>query len=179
MELLLVRHSEATGQEPEAPLTSEGYEQAEALAVLLRQEPIDRIVSSPFRRARETIAPFAERRGLVVHTDARLSERRLSERPIASWRDIVRSSFTDLEARAPGGESGRETLDRGWAAIEETLAAGHRLPLLVSHGQLLALVLHSLQPDFGYPGWESLRNPDVFRLSGPPGGRLRFERWSP
>jgi hypothetical protein len=29
---------------------------------------------------------------------------------------------------------------------------------------LLSLVLHSLDPGFGFAGWESMRNPEVFLL---------------
>jgi hypothetical protein len=39
-------------------------------------------------------------------------------------------------------------------------------------------VLHSIDPGFGFRGWESLSNPDVYLLDG--GRCLRFERlWRP
>jgi len=176
--LLLVRHCTSTGPDPEAPLAEAGYREAEQLADQLAREPVDRIVSSPYRRALETIAPLAERRGLTVQTDPRLAERWLSAEPRADWREFVQRAFEDPEARAPGGESARETLVRGWAAIQELLRAGERT-IVVSHGQLLSLVLHRIDPGFGYAGWESLRNPDVFRLTGAAGRGLRFERWAP
>ena len=53
----------------------------------------------------------------------------------------------------------------------------HRLPLAVTHGNLMSLVLHSIDPHFGYYGWESLSNPDVYHLFRTGGGRLAFERW--
>ncbi len=172
----LVRHCESSGQAPEAPLTEIGRAQARELVRRLEPLEIDHVVSSPYARARATIEPFAARRGLVVHVDARLAERSLSPEPIEGWRDVVRRSFEDLESRAPGGESGRETLARGWAAIESVLGGGHRLPVVVSHGQLLSLVLHSIDPSFGYAGWESLRNPDLLLLERTREGTLRFER---
>ena len=73
----------------------------------------------------------------------------------------------------------RETLARGWSAIEDVLRTGARLPLLVSHGQLLALALHSIDGRFGHAGWESLRNPDVLRLRVARDGARRFERHRP
>jgi 2,3-bisphosphoglycerate-dependent phosphoglycerate mutase len=164
MRILLVRHCESSGQAPEAALTERGRVQAVELASRLSPLGIDHIVSSPYARARATIQPFAVRAGLPVHIDERLAERRLSPQPIDNWRDFVRSSFEDPDSRAAGGESGRETLIRGWAAIESILQEGHRLPAVVSHGQLLGLVLHSLDPGFGFAGWEAMRNPDVFLL---------------
>ncbi|MGH8194305.1 MAG: histidine phosphatase family protein [Woeseiaceae bacterium] len=164
--VVLVRHCESSGQWPEAPLTEAGQAQAAELAERLSALAIDHIVSSPYARARATIEPYANRAGLPVHVDERLAERRLSPEPIDNWRDYVRRSFEDPDSRAPGGESGRETLVRSWAAIESVMTAEHRLPAIVSHGQLLGLVLHSIDGRFGFAGWESLRNPDAYLLEG-------------
>lgn len=174
-ELLLIRHCQSAGQAPDAPLTDVGRAQAEALATHLLSHPIDRIVSSPYLRARETIAPFAGRTRRAVDFDERLAERRLSPVPIENWREVARASFDDLDLRAPGGESGRETLARGWAAIEAVLARGDQLPALVTHGQLMSLVLHSIDPGFGYVGWEALSNPDVYLVESGAAG-YRFKR---
>jgi broad specificity phosphatase PhoE len=51
MRALLVRHCESSGQEPEAPLTSRGSDQARDLAAVLRGQLIGRVVSSPYRRS--------------------------------------------------------------------------------------------------------------------------------
>lgn len=150
--MLLIRHCESIGQAPEAPLTEHGRAQALALAAHLAQYPIDYVVSSPYVRACETSAPFAGRAQLAIHIDERLAERRLSPEPIDHWREVVRESFRDPDHRVPGGESGRETLVRGWAALEAALATGHRLPALVTHGQLMSLVLHAIDPRFGFSG---------------------------
>ena len=177
--MLLIRHCQSSGQDPDAALTEIGRKQAEALAEFLSDYPIDMIVSSFYARAQQSIEPFAAKAGLPVHLDNRLIERTLSESPIGNWREVVRDSFEDLELRIPGGESAREVLDRGWAAITELLDGGHQLPIAVTHGNLLSLILNSLDPDFGYDGWESLSNPDVFALKEAVDGRLVFERlWS-
>jgi 2,3-bisphosphoglycerate-dependent phosphoglycerate mutase len=48
MKLFLIRHCSALGQEPEAPLSSEGEQQAQELARFLAEYGITRIVSSPY-----------------------------------------------------------------------------------------------------------------------------------
>jgi len=146
------------------------------LAARLRDHPIDLLVSSPFRRAQETIQPFGQCRGLTLKIDPRLSERRIADPPVADWREYIRSSFTDPDSRAPGGESGREVLTRARAAIADALGSGARLPALATHGHLLALVLHNMDRSFGYSGWQSLRNPDLFRVSGTSLESCSFER---
>ncbi len=177
--MLLIRHCQSSGQDPDAALTEIGCKQAEALAEFLSYYPIDMIVSSSYTRAQQSIEPFAANVGLPIHLDHRLIERTLSGSPIDNWREVVRDSFEDLELRLPGGESAREVLDRGWATITELLDGGHQFPIAVTHGNLLSLILNSLDPNFGYAGWESLSNPDVFVLKGGDDGRLIFERlWS-
>ncbi len=179
--VLLVRHCESSGQAPDAPLTARGLEQAQALAEFLAPRPIARIVSSPYLRARQSVAPLAGKLGLELETDVRLAERRLSPEPIDGWRDVVKRSFDEPDHRAPGGESGGETLARGLAALRPLLDSGKSDALVVvaSHGQLLSLVLHSIDGRFGFAGWESLSNPDVHAVARDAAGRLSFRRvWS-
>jgi 2,3-bisphosphoglycerate-dependent phosphoglycerate mutase len=78
--LYIVRHCKAAGQQPEATLTVDGHVQAEQLAEKLAALPIERIISSPFVRAKQSIAPLAERLGLPIVTDTRLAERVLAVR---------------------------------------------------------------------------------------------------
>ena len=174
--LLLVRHCQSSGQTPDAELTELGFEQANALADFLSDRQVDAIVSSAYKRAQQSIEPFAVAMGLAVRTDHRLNERTLSAGPMNTWRELVRDSFEDLDLRAPGGESAREVLGRAWASLDDLLKGDYRLPLAVTHGNLMSLVLNSLDPTFGYEEWETLSNPDVFMLRESRGGRLIFER---
>lgn len=174
--LLLVRHCAATGQYADAPLSDAGTQQAQTLAGFLSDYPIDRITTSEYLRARQSIEPFASQSDLTIHTDARLNERTLSAEPLDNWQDIVRNSFDDYNLRAHGGESAREVLARAWAALDEILNADHTLPLVVTHGNLMALVLHSLDHTFGYEGWKSLSNPDVYMLRKARSSNMTFER---
>ena len=178
--LILVRHCEASGQQPDASLTETGSGQARELAELLSGAPVDRIVASAYIRAHQSIKPLAQRLGLPVHIDPRLNERNLSPRPISNWREVVRDSFDDWDLRAPGGESAREVLARAWECLNNLLEESDRLPVVVTHGNLMSLVLHTLDSSFGYAGWLDLTNPDVYALQSDANGELVFHRlWRP
>ena len=177
--LLLVRHCQSAGQHPDADLTEAGHSQAHALAETLGKHPIDHLVSSSYRRARATLAPFAARTRLFLHEDERLVERRLSPEPIDGWRDVVRRSFGEPDFCVAGGESGRQVLGRAWQALDEIFARGHALPAVASHGQLISLVLHSVDAGFGYAGWEALSNPDVHLLERDERGHVSYRRLQP
>ena len=174
--LILIRHCQASGQEPDAELTPAGLRQAVALRDFLADQPIDLVVASEYRRARQSAAPLAAALGLDVVVDGRLNERTLSARPVANWREIIRDSFADPDLRGPGGESAREVSRRAWDSFTDLLARGCQMPAVVTHGNLMSLVLHSLDAGFGYEGWAALSNPDVYLLENAEPERFSFRR---
>jgi 2,3-bisphosphoglycerate-dependent phosphoglycerate mutase len=170
-ELYLIRHCRAAGQEPQAPLTAEGRDQALRLRDRLSDLPIARIVSSPFLRARDSAAPLAEWLRLPVRIDDRLAERVLAAEPAEDWQDRLRRSFADPVLAWPGGESGAAATRRGLAALADAAAGAEGPVAIVSHGNLLALLLHSFDSRDGFAAWAALSNPDVFHID--PAGTVR------
>jgi 2,3-bisphosphoglycerate-dependent phosphoglycerate mutase len=175
--LFLVRHCQTSGQEPDAPLTALGWEQAERLAAFLEPHAVTRIVSSTHLRARQSIEPLAARLSLPVETDARLVERVLSIDPLPDWRERLLASWADFDLALPGGESSRAATARGLAAIEDVLAGSHVPAVVVAHGNLIALLLHALDGRPGFEAWQALTNPDVFRVERLHGTSSAGPRW--
>lgn len=173
-EIYLIRHCQATGQAPEAPLTEAGRAQALRLRDHLAALPIARVVSSPFLRARDSAAPLATRLGLTVAIDARLSERVLGADPAADWRNRLRLSFADPGLSWPGGESGRDATARGRAAVDAATEGVEGAVAIVTHGNLLALILQSFDGRSGFDAWAKLTNPDIFRIDR---GGTAQRRW--
>ena len=177
--LFLVRHCQSTGQEASAPLTAVGQAQAVLLADHLEMLGVDLLVSSPYTRAQQSIAPLAQRLGLPVESEARLAERVLSATPLVQWREAIRQTFVDLDLAWPGGESSRTAMTRGRAAIEALLVRPERALVVVTHGNLMTLILRSFAPQFGFQTWECLSNPDVYCLAVH-GDRVELARtWVP
>jgi 2,3-bisphosphoglycerate-dependent phosphoglycerate mutase len=162
--LYLVRHCQATGQEPDAPLTDLGQQQAIALADWLSDDAIERIVASPFIRAYQSIAPLGERLGLTIETDERLVERVLSPVPLDNWRERLAETFDNLDLSIEGGESSRAAMLRGVAAVDQARQQTTGSLVIVTHGNLMTLILKHFHGQVGYAEWESLRNPDVYRI---------------
>jgi 2,3-bisphosphoglycerate-dependent phosphoglycerate mutase len=159
--IYLVRHCKAVGQEPNSLLTPEGLSQAVLLCEHFAGLLIEKIVSSPFARARHSIEPLAKDLSIPVIIDERLAERTLSTAPLDDWRQSLRDSFGDLTLRFPGGESSRDAMARGRAAIEAA-RQGASNAVVVTHGNLLTLILRSFDARFGFDDWDRLTNPDVF-----------------
>ena len=179
LKLLLIRHCQATAQHPDAPLTATGIDAAEALALRLRDLSPDALYSSPYERAHATVRPFAVLAGFPIRFDDRLRERVLSDHDLEDWLDHMRRSFAEPNYRAPGGESLDQAQRRAIAALADIAAAGHRLPAVVSHGNLIASVLRSMDAPFGFEQWHALRNPDLFEVELDAGQPVRFGRLNP
>lgn len=162
--IYLIRHAEATGQSADAPLTPAGRVKAQLLAASLAGVGIRRIMASPFLRAQQTATPLAERLGLPVETDDRLVERRLSENPSPDWMKMLESSFEDPDLRFPGGESSREARSRALAIVAEAIEGGPDTLAIVTHGNLLTLLLSHYDQSLGFACWMHMSNPDVYRV---------------
>lgn len=163
--IYVVRHGKAEGQAPDAPLTAEGAQQAIRLAEWFADKPIDDIVSSPYERAYRSIQPLGDRLGIEVVLDDRLTERVLSSRSDPDWRERLLKTYDDLDLCYEGGESSRSAMNRAVQAVKEVLARGCRNAVIVSHGNLISLLLKHFDNRIGFNEWASMTNPDVYRLS--------------
>ena len=161
--IYLIRHCQATGQPATAELTEVGLKQAEALAKRLNEAGIQRIISSPYRRAIQSIEPFAFQQKIVIETDERLIERKLCEGHLPDWFEKLQETFIDLDLKLTGGESSREAMARGVALIQELI--DESVPVaVVTHGNLLALILKHYQDEVDFDFWKNLQNPDIWLL---------------
>ncbi|MHC5020914.1 MAG: histidine phosphatase family protein [Planctomycetota bacterium] len=145
--LTLIRHGQTEANAArrfagweDTPLTPQGEAMAQALAAahagaaidpIDPTDAIDAIYSSPLQRARNTVAPLAERLGLTVQTHEGLKEYNCGE-----WagRSSAEVAAADPEGWAaweadpaayliPGGESGLQVVERARAACEEIARA--------------------------------------------------------
>ncbi len=172
----IVRHCKAVGQAEDAPLTEEGSAQGEQLADFFAELQIDRILTSSYLRAKESIAPFARRAEIVAEVDERLGEFVLSTGHLPDWLTSLRMAFEDADRVSPGGESMRAATERGVAVINEVLASSSQAAVLVSHGALTAMMLKSFDDRHGFETWQKLSNPDVYCLTVNEDGSRHVER---
>lgn len=164
--IYVVRHCEAEGQSPEAPLSDSGRQQAEQLKAFFQAHPLDGLISSACLRAQLTAEPLALAFGLPVRVDERLQERVLSAIPLSDQeeRDRLKRAYDDPDLRYEGGETSREAASRALSCIADHLFSGKRNIAFVTHGHVMSLILRNYNPAFGYESWERLTYPDVYRL---------------
>lgn len=166
---VLVRHGETEANSaqvldtrlPGSPLTERGVAQAKSFAAGLTAAP-RAVVSSVALRAKQTAGFIADATGVPVVVREGLHEVQLGELegtvgPAAHRRfmEIYDTwHFGKWDRRIPGGESGKEVLDRFVPVIEELRRRHADFPgdvVVVSHGAAIRLVgawLTGLPPRF-------------------------------
>lgn len=162
--IYFIRHCEAEGQASEAPLTERGMRQADDLAEFFSKVNIDQIISSPYRRALQTIEPLAKRINIKIKINEQLKERVLSQQHLEDWLNKLKLTFDNMELKFEGGESSQEATKRIVEVVDDVFNSEISHTIIVTHGNLLALFLNHLNQEFGFDEWKSLRNPEVFLI---------------
>ncbi|MFA9559270.1 histidine phosphatase family protein [Evansella sp. AB-rgal1] len=163
--IYIVRHCQAEGQPPESLLTEDGVQQSFALVKLFSKIQIDRIITSPFQRAIDSIKPLSEDRDMDIDIDPRLSERILSTEDLDDWLEKLERTFENMNIKYVGGESSEEALSRVVSVIDDIVQSEDESTVIVTHGNLMALLLYYFDHKFGFEQWKRLSNPDVFLLT--------------
>ncbi|MCJ7840904.1 histidine phosphatase family protein [Lederbergia sp. NSJ-179] len=162
--IYIIRHCEAEGQSSDSPLTEKGFIQANELSDFLSDRKVDRIISSPFLRAIQTIKPFAENKNIEIEMDSRLSERVLSSSFFPDWMDKLEATFRRMDLKYEGGESSNEAMNRIVEVVNDIVASDSKNTIIVAHGGIISLLLNHYDNNFGFEQWKGLSNPDVYLL---------------
>ncbi|CAM3957158.1 histidine phosphatase family protein [Mesobacillus zeae] len=163
--IYIIRHCKAKGQAPEAQLTESGFRQAEQLTEFLSDRKIERLISSPFTRAVLSVQPLSEKLTIDIENDARLAERILSTKDFPDWPEKLEATFDDINLSFESGESSLEATGRAVAVIEDMIRSKEENIAVVTHGNLMSLLIRHYNPGFGFKEWKSLSNPDVYLLT--------------
>jgi 2,3-bisphosphoglycerate-dependent phosphoglycerate mutase len=173
-EIVLVRHASPVLPRPGGPddhhraLTAEGVHQARRLVGELPAPEL--VVSSPYRRAVQTVEPLARAYGLTVRTDPRLREWDSGLEPRPDYARHHTYSWDNPDHARAGGESLARLTDRATTALLDWAAHG---PVVVgSHGTFVARALLGFGVDgIDWPFCAAMPMPAVYRLRWE-GGRV-------
>jgi 2,3-bisphosphoglycerate-dependent phosphoglycerate mutase len=99
----LLRHYQTTGQDPDSSLSQNGFQETESLTKFFNKLSIKKVVSSPFKRAQESIFPFISKNKIELKIDERLQERALGKSDTLPWQVMLENTFLDLDLKYPQG----------------------------------------------------------------------------
>ncbi|MFE7695695.1 histidine phosphatase family protein, partial [Bacillus tropicus] len=98
-------HSTYTKEERERPLSEKGHLDAENVTRLLKDKHIDVVISSPYKRAIQTVQGIANTYHVSIEIEEDLRERLLSSEPVADFNDAIENVWEDWSFAYEGGES--------------------------------------------------------------------------
>jgi 2,3-bisphosphoglycerate-dependent phosphoglycerate mutase len=180
--LFLVRHAHSEySPDNTRGLSEQGRQASLRVADLLQAHDIAAIISSPYARAIQTVQPLADRLKMVITVDSDLRERRLSSGPLDDFERSLEATWRDFDLVHPGGESSAAAQVRVSRAIRRIATIGNgRNVVVATHGNALALFLHTLDRQVDFSFWTRLSLPDVYAVATEPAGAWSFRRvWSP
>jgi len=116
MELLLIRHGlpekvvTTDGSPADPPLSAIGLKQAELVAEYLKDVRLDRLYSSPMRRAHQTAIPLARAQSLDIETEDGVAEydrdagsyipvEQLKEENYEQWQNLMKGEMGNVDFR--------------------------------------------------------------------------------
>lgn len=150
-----IRHAESdhsVHNDALRPLTARGLEGRHRVEGYLAGRAVGAVLSSPYRRAYDTVQPFAASRGLQVLCDDRFRERRVAGEGewIEDFSDFSPRQWADFSYHLPGGESLAQVEERMVAGLQDALAAHPGEDLVIgTHGTALCVLIHHFVPAFG------------------------------
>lgn len=179
--VLLVRHASSvpptTGGPNEwlRPLTAQGYEQAETLVQELVSQGPTRFVSSPYKRAVDSVAPAAAAARLPVVLDPELREWVSGMPAKPDWQREYRRAWENPHSATGPGESHAELQARALRAFEHLVsqASAEDVLVLSSHGTWISRLLSALGCFVNADFWFAMPMPAVYCITDEGGPIVR------
>ena len=128
-------------------LTEQGLIDRYKAKDFLADKDINVVLSSPYKRSVDTVAPIAEEIGFEIETYYGLRERTVCDEWLYCFDDYAKNQWSDFTYKLPGGECLGEVQERNVAAINEIIKKYEGKNIAIgSHGTALSTIIHY------YPG---------------------------
>ena len=165
--IYLVRHAHSVYSPDELgrPLSQKGIKDAERITYLLKDAAIEKVISSPYKRAVQTVDGIASQFQLDIEIMDDLKERKLSEYSVPDFQETMDKVWGNPHFALVGGESNMVAQERGVRAIKSILKkyAGKNI-VIGTHGNIMVLIMNYFDPRYNYDFWRSLSMPDLYKL---------------
>ncbi len=172
--LYLIRHGKAAmeGSDRERVLDSDGIIQANSLCKKIKNQFQDqkiRIISSPFKRAMQTIEKLSQDMAADIEKSQSLEEINIGKDQNLSKHQIIEKMWSDKNFKVKNGSSQSEHIDKIRDELKQILDDFYKKDynlILISHGNSIGIILkYFLDTDFTFNDWKKISMPDMYCLS--------------
>ena len=131
-------------------LTQIGLQDTMLVVDYFKGKKIDAILSSPYKRAFDTVAPLAEERSMTIIPIDDFRERKVDSIWIEDFDEFADRQWADFNYKLKDGETLGEVQERNIAALRTVLDAySDRMVVIGGHGTAISTVINYFLPEFG------------------------------
>ena len=139
-------------------LSPRGMEDRKLVTEYLADKHIDVVLSSPFKRAYDTVAHFAQTYGYQIRVIDDFRERRIDNCWIEDFTGFAKRQWSDFSYKLSDGECLKEVRDRNVAALKKVLSEYPGKNIVIgSHGTALSTVINYYDSSYGFEDFEKIR----------------------
>ncbi len=162
MKVYFVRHAEpdfSNHNDMLRPLTPKGLEDRKLVTAFLDDKNIDVVISSPFKRAIDTVKDFADKHRFGIETVDDFRERKIGNSWIENFPDYSKRQWADFDYKLEDGESLKEVQNRNIKALNDVLNDHKGKNVVIgSHGTALSTIINYYDDSFGCEDFEKIKD---------------------
>lgn len=158
--IYLIRHAEPNynnHQDDERELTAEGLQDCQLLLDYFKDITIDRIYSSPFKRALQTIDELAKEKSFPIQIKENFRERKIDDVWIDDFNTFSQRQWQDFNYKLAKGESLQEVQDRNIQQLQEILKEQETSIIISSHGTAISTILNYYDHQFAFDNFQAIK----------------------
>ena len=149
-------------------LSDKGLIDRKLVTEFLVDKEIDVVMSSPYKRAVDTVKEFADKAGMDVAIVEDFIERKIDSCWIKDFNSFCKQQWEDFDYKLIDGECLAEVQKRNINALEQILRDYREKTIVVgSHGTALSTIINYYDKTFDYTEYEKIKGlmPWVVKLS--------------
>lgn len=133
---------------------------------LLKGEQIDLVISSPYKRAIQTVQGVAKQFDLPIQIEEDLRERLLSKESVIDFEEAIIKVWENPTFSFEDGESNYIAQQRGVICIKNILKQYEGKNIVIgTHGNIMVLIMNYFDSKYNFHFWKGLEMPDMYKLT--------------
>ncbi len=159
-------HSEYSPYEVNTELSQDCIYSIKQVTERLMRENIDVIISSPYKRAFQTVRGLAKQLNIPVEINGGFKERALGLKPVEDFNDAIRMLWNNENTNFEGWESNSFVQKRCVDALENTINLYEGKKIVVgTHDNIMALTLNYYDKKYDYDFLKKLSKPYIYKIT--------------
>lgn len=139
-------------------LTEKGLEDRKLVTEYLSDKSIDVVLSSPYRRAVDTVMDFANRYNIEIERIDGFRERKVDSEWIEDFIGFCKRQWADFNYKYTDGETLAEVQKRNILALKQVLEQFDNKNIVIgSHGTALSTIINYYDPTYGFEDFDKIR----------------------